>query len=656
MKYSELVKEAIQVLDKYEPDKQRVDTFVDESAKILENCPSSEQKFIIDIVYGCFAHQKLLNVVVNVFYDQKGKLFLKADRNQFVVVLYITMFHLDDLGWEQFSAVIKSLDSSKMYKFLSFFLNSTNLTTWIHGEWSQIYDANYVERRWIAPLLSWQNEIDDLLDQLGKKMTKDILPRKSPKRYTEPQEFDLTKPKPRPLPVPDLISQQENTKLVPVSTYKAPKEQQFLEDIKQKNHLKAQQVLYEASTQQFRCANPEKSEKTKNIVSQIQQNLDTKLKFDTVYSSGTPATHKINNLPIRLNTTAILREGALYNRQMEEERNRLEHLMQGASEPSAFLQWQKEMREKDLHDELAQLERRRLEGKISHEEALLARQRVLEQNQHKALLKKEEKAELMRKYAEKRLEEEREMKELVHQVANGHKNSKAAKVKLQEIKKRIVKEVSEQSQEMLRQALENAQAELSRKFELIRQIRAIESVPHINQRFMDDTETGGHELLSEMSLAELRERLARLKEEERQEQEKRRQKILEEKQSREQLLLEQLDTIATRRTAAGLVTARKQVEKETKLKLNRAVSMDDRVMALQRTLEMKQQERQKIKENRKAKEKINEQIATQKVKSYTHKKQVLEEQHWLELEQTLEKQVQRAASRRNTSSSQEITT
>lgn len=51
-----------------------------------------------------------------------------------------------------------------------------------------------------------------------------------------------------------------------------------------------------------------------------------------------------------------------------------------------------------------------------------------------------------------------------------------------------VKEVSEQSQELLRQALEEAQAELSRKFELIRQIRAIESVPRLSHRFMDDTE------------------------------------------------------------------------------------------------------------------------------------------------------------------------
>lgn len=43
----------------------------------------------------------------------------------------------------------------------------------------------------------------------------------------------------------------------------------------------------------------------------------------------------------------------------------------------------------------------------------------------------------MQRYARKRLQEEQEIKELVKQVADGHKNSKAAKVKLQELKQRI---------------------------------------------------------------------------------------------------------------------------------------------------------------------------------------------------------------------------
>ena len=43
----------------------------------------------------------------------------------------------------------------------------------------------------------------------------------------------------------------------------------------------------------------------------------------------------------------------------------------------------------------------------------------------------------MQRYARKRLQEEKEIKELVKQVADGHKNSKVAKVKLQEFKQRI---------------------------------------------------------------------------------------------------------------------------------------------------------------------------------------------------------------------------
>lgn len=43
----------------------------------------------------------------------------------------------------------------------------------------------------------------------------------------------------------------------------------------------------------------------------------------------------------------------------------------------------------------------------------------------------------MRRYAEKRLQEEKEMRDLVQQVAEGHKNSKTAKEKLQKLKQSI---------------------------------------------------------------------------------------------------------------------------------------------------------------------------------------------------------------------------
>lgn len=43
----------------------------------------------------------------------------------------------------------------------------------------------------------------------------------------------------------------------------------------------------------------------------------------------------------------------------------------------------------------------------------------------------------MRRYAEELLQEEKELRDLVQQVAEGHKNSKAAKEKLHEFKQSI---------------------------------------------------------------------------------------------------------------------------------------------------------------------------------------------------------------------------
>lgn len=64
--------------------------------------------------------------------------------------------------------------------------------------------------------------------------------------------------------------------------------------------------------------------------------------------------------------------------------------MEGAQEPTAFLQWQREMREKDLQDEQTRIERRHLEGLMSHKEAAIAPARMMERNQKAAQLQKEE--------------------------------------------------------------------------------------------------------------------------------------------------------------------------------------------------------------------------------------------------------------------------
>lgn len=64
--------------------------------------------------------------------------------------------------------------------------------------------------------------------------------------------------------------------------------------------------------------------------------------------------------------------------------------MDGAGDYSEFLEWQKKMQAKDLEEQMAASECRRLQGKLSHEEAILARHNLMQENKQKADQKKEE--------------------------------------------------------------------------------------------------------------------------------------------------------------------------------------------------------------------------------------------------------------------------
>ncbi|XP_010290032.1 PREDICTED: cilia and flagella associated protein 99, partial [Phaethon lepturus] len=342
-----------------------------------------------------------------------------------------------------------------------------------------------------------------------------------------------------------------------------------------------------------------------------------------------PEKGEIDNIPIKLNAAAILREGALYHRKMEQELKRVENLLQGAGDPSEFLEWQKQMRGKDLEGQLAEIECRRLQGKLSHEEAILAHQNVIQENKKKADLMREQKAELMHQYAEKRLQEQKEMRELVEQVAEGHKNAKQAKRKLQEYKQQIVQEVCEENRELLRRALEEEEEKLRKRYELIQQIRALESLPSLRHKFVDLTETGGHGLICEMSIVELRERLALLREAQKAAEEEKRDQIIHEKQAKEQLLLDKLDQISLFRAELGRAAALKQEEKKRKSQSGERPMKDERILNLQKKIVEKTMERKKQAGLLK--------VTPQKT-SIASRKDSLQWNHWKELEESRERQ------------------
>nr|XP_040148732.1 cilia- and flagella-associated protein 99 isoform X1 [Ictidomys tridecemlineatus]XP_040148733.1 cilia- and flagella-associated protein 99 isoform X1 [Ictidomys tridecemlineatus]XP_040148734.1 cilia- and flagella-associated protein 99 isoform X1 [Ictidomys tridecemlineatus] len=585
--YGKCIDVVIEQLDKFKPEKDSPDQFLEAASSSLQALSPLKQAFVMEVLSGCLEYWKLLTIVVDAFYVRDGRLCLWADYSLFQVLCYLATFQLDELGFQLFCSIIKSQPTRKTCKFLRFFFNPLNLCSWIKDEWSLVYETAHVKENWINPLMRWQPEIQELLDQLEGVSASQTAIFKTKAKVTEPKAFNLTTPRPRAIPVPEPVPTMAKPRQVPRSTYQEPKEQQQLQIIKRHNRLKAEELLLRANVEELRCAMPRAHR------APPEQDSKKKLGCPTHIQKSPKLTfYRPDNIPIKLNTAAILREGALYQKQVEKELQRVDKLVDGAGDFSEFLEWQKKMQAKDQEEQLAAGECRRLQGKLSHEEAILARQNLIQENKQKADQKKEETAELMLQCAERRLREAKSMKELVEQVTEAQKNVKVAQMKLVKGRRQIVQEVMEESREMLQRSSEAAREEQRRRCELISQLRALETQPTCKGKLVDLTQIPGYGVEGEMSVVELRERLALLRDTQRREEEEKRDQIIQDKRTKSQELLNTLEQISLCRKAMGKTAAMRWEQKKAQA-VTGAASQDERVLELQRRIQERVAERRR---------------------------------------------------------------
>ncbi|XP_033069393.1 cilia- and flagella-associated protein 99 isoform X2 [Trachypithecus francoisi] len=601
--YGKCIETVIEKLDTFTPKRDNPEQFLEAVATSLQVLSPQTQSFVLEVLSGCLEYRKLLTIVVDAFYVEDGRLCLRVDHSRFVVICYLATFLLEELGFQLFCNIIKSQPVDKMCKFLRFFFNPVHLCSWIKDEWSLIYEPAHVKENWIDPLMRWQPKVQELISHLEGMSASQSSPLKTKAKVTEPKEFNLTAPRPRTIPAPEPVPVVAKPRPVPQSTYQPPKEQQQLETVKRHNRRKAEELLLRANIEELRCAMPR--------------------------SCGEPV--QPDNVPVKLNTTAILREGALYQRQVEQELQRVDKLVDGAGDFSEFLEWQKKMQAKDREEQLAASECRRLQGKLSHEEAVLARQSLMQENKQRVEQQKEQMAKLMLQHAERQLREDRSRKELVEQVIEGQKNVKAAQTKLAKGRRQTVQEVIEESRGLLRRRAQAAQEEQWRRCELISQLRALETQPTRKGKLVDLTQTPGYGLEGEMSIVELRERLALLKENQRRKEEEKRDQIIQGKRTKSQELQNTVEQISLCRAAMGRSAALRWEKKKALALAPEAPSQDERVQQLRRRISERAAER--------SRQAALLHVSAARAAGPKPRAQ-LEAQHWLELERSRERRLQ----------------
>jgi hypothetical protein len=107
---------------------------------------------------------------------------------------------------------------------------------------------------------------------------------------------------------------------------------------------------------------------------------------------------------------AVLKESQLYKKQEENVRRRLVDFEAGGKDGHEFLQWQEKMRKEDYEQELNTIERKRLEGKMSYEEGILAKQRLADENRQIADELKRQTREAIEIHVKEKIKEEQRMK------------------------------------------------------------------------------------------------------------------------------------------------------------------------------------------------------------------------------------------------------
>ncbi|KAJ8317728.1 hypothetical protein KUTeg_005632 [Tegillarca granosa] len=617
LNHGQLVRHCVHVLDTFDREMQSVENHINKYLKQQMIDDESDQTFIIEVFSNCIRYSSIMQVVMDGFFAKDGRNTLRSEQNLYIVICYLAVFRLDELGMIHFKKFVSSQDVNRMYRFLNFFLNEKNLITWIKDGWEKFYEHEFVQISLISTLQSWMPELQQMLSQMKNKIDNKLKTKKNEStKATEIKAFNLTQPRPRSIPIPEPIPKLEKHKPVPSTTYKHPVELDSIKDNKEANRRRAEERLMEASKLQFACCNPEKSRKTVERMNDIIFEEDRKLEFDRHKANPAPA-FLSQEVPIKLNTAAILREGKLYQKREDDMIKKFAALEAGAKDTSDFDKWQSEMKRKDLDAQLFEIERRRLAGKLSHEEAILARQELVTDNKQKVQAMKEETQKMFQEYLQQKLREEQEIRQLVEDTMQGHKNAKDATKKIQEYKRKIVQEVNEESRELMRIAFEEAEAEMKKKMELIHQIRAMEAVPIIRQKFVDLTATSGHGLLGEMSIAELKERLCLMKTAEKENEENKRDEILQSKQEKDQKLLDTLETISRHRLEQTKSAAVKLEEKKRSATQRKPEYQDDRLLEMQRKLDERKAQRRKEQEKSKI---TSNQMSTDRTRSLINQK------------------------------------
>ena len=436
-----------------------------------------------------------------------------------------------------------------MNELFTYLFDEDVLKNKLREKWIKLYDFNFVDKDIIGGLLTTKKNISDLLTFVYNKATASNLPvdekekevsanppsvapsttlktktkgeerkdekyqkeetkPKTNKKVTIPVPFNLSENKPRILQEPMAISNQVKMKPLPLANYKKTSLKEIEEKRKEQLRIIKNNVLENhKKAKGFDLETEKRPTNIEKIKAEVEDKIKASLQFNNKYMNPIKDFSKCE-ADVRYNEAAIIREEYLIDKKNKEEEAALNKILIEKKDSKEFERWQSEMKIKDDIIKMQEIEKRKLELELNREVASTYMQRRIQKNQLKAAEHKKQEAINMKKRALEKEEAIKQKKEVIKEIQKEKGNFAKNKMQKEKENQELYKNRKKEYNELNLIAQEEKKILLERRDDLIRQIRELEKLPIRRTTGFDPTETPGYGLLEEMSLVELRERLA----------------------------------------------------------------------------------------------------------------------------------------------------
>jgi hypothetical protein len=521
----DLVKRAEGIIKSFNPVTHSIDTHCSETlGDYSMETGSPENVFIQQIVYGWHREKRILDAFNKNFYDDNAARLLRQDKVMYAILAYLAVYRMDELGARNFKEICQAYDPMKVYFFISYLFNNENLWGKLHDDWLKVLDVKFVEDELIASVEGAMPDLASFCAELEaravgaaqaaaekeafKKSGKAGLAQVEQNELTRPISPNITKPAPRPVEVPEMISTTIIAHEIPAYLAEnsvadvAEMRAKRLEETKQKTLAKYSDAYH------FQLGETRHGKPLDELKREVEEERLKEVNFNASFVNPPPDFKKIP-AKVRANAASVLREEYLFRKQQAKDVKLLKAYESELRDPTEFYAWQSEMKEKDEKVKLAEVVSRRYAAKKSSEDAQAAIDKQREDNHLIARLMRDKGDAIMEsRTLEKEISKLEHREKAVKLVEDHEKNIKAAKEKVVSRVAKQRKTLIEQLEDARIQKQEEDRLEEERKADRIRQLRAENEVHKVHVKVFDPTETAHVGVLDEMSFMEMKTRLA----------------------------------------------------------------------------------------------------------------------------------------------------